>query len=64
MASECPNAFTAPSTKPPLTQIHPHTYRAMQHYLLLGLELGLYSTGESDQVLWYLDCLLTIRCES
>lgn len=33
----------------------------MQHYLLLGLELGLYATGEADQVLWYLDCLLTIR---
>ncbi len=34
----------------------------MQRYLLLGLELGLYSVAEMDQVLWYLDCLLTIRC--
>lgn len=39
----------------------PNHGRAMQHYLLLGLELQLYATAEIDQVLWYLDCLLTVR---
>jgi len=36
-------------------------HRGMQAYILLGLELQLFATEEAEAVLWYLDCVLSIR---